>query len=94
MKSSLTSFLLMLCLLLTGVALAGEQTQTLVVENMTCVSCPFIVKKALTAVDGVKAVEVSLDDKIAVVTYDDTLTNSATLTAATTNVGFPSRVTD
>lgn len=94
MKSSLNPVLLVLSLLLSSVAVAGEQTQTLAVENMTCISCPFIVKKALTAVDGVKIVDVSLDDKIAVVTYDDTLTDIATLTAATTNVGFPSRVAE
>ena len=94
MKSSLNPVLFALGLLLTGVAQGGEQTQTLAVENMTCVSCPFIVKKALSAVDGVKAVEVSLDDRTAIVTYDDTKTDSATLIAATANVGFPSRLAE
>lgn len=92
MKSSLNSVVLTLGLLLTGVTQAGEQTQTLAVKNMTCASCPFIVKKALTSVDGVKAVDVSLDEKTAVVTFDDTKTDSMALIAATTNVGFPSNI--
>ena len=94
MKSFFKPVLLILSLLVSSVALAGEQIQTLAVDNMTCASCPFIVKKALTAVDGVKAVDVSLDDQSAVVTYDDALTDIATLTAATTNVGFPSSVAE
>jgi mercuric ion binding protein len=73
-------------------AQAVEQTVTLAVENMTCASCPYIVKQSLTRVDGVKAVDVSLEAKQAVVQYDDEKTNIEVLTAATTNYGFPSSV--
>lgn len=71
---------------------AGERTVTLSVKNMTCVSCPYIVKKSLSRVDGVKAVDVSLEKQQAVVRYDDARTNTAALTAATTKFGFPSSV--
>ncbi len=43
-------------------------------------------------VDGVKAVDVSFEEKKAVVLYDDAKTNVEALTAATTNHGFPSSV--
>jgi mercuric ion binding protein len=73
-------------------ALAAEQTVILSVKNMTCASCPYIVKQSLTRVDGVKAVNVSLEEKKAVVQYDDAKTNVEALTAATGNYGFPSSV--
>lgn len=73
-------------------AFAADKTVTLAVKNMTCASCPYIVKQSLTRVDGVKTVGVSLEEKQAVVQYDDTKTNVEALTAATTNYGFPSSV--
>ena len=71
---------------------AAEQSVTLAVKNMTCASCPYIVKQSLTRVDGVKTVDVSLEEKQAIVKYDDARTNVEALTAATTNYGFPSSV--
>jgi len=72
-------------------ALAGEQTATLKVKGMTCASCPYQVKRSLTGVDGVKAASVSLETKLATVTFDDTKTNVAALAAATAGAGFPSQ---
>jgi mercuric ion binding protein len=72
-------------------AYAEEQTATLKVENMTCASCPYQVKKSLTGVEGVASAEVSLETKQAVVTFDDARTNIAALTVATANAGFPSQ---
>ena len=71
-------------------ALAAERTVTLAVQNMYCSSCPYIVKKALTAVPGVDNVKVSLEKKTAVVTFDDAKTNIEALTSATANSGYPS----
>lgn len=71
-------------------AFAGEQTVILEVSGMTCASCPYIVRQTLADVDGVTAVEVSFMEKSAVVTYDDSKTEVAALTHATTNMGFPS----
>ncbi len=69
---------------------AGEQTVTLAVENMTCASCPYIVKRSLAAVPGVSNAQVSFEMKSATVTFDDQKTNAAALTDATTKAGFPS----
>lgn len=46
----------------------GEETMTLKIEGMMCMHCKAAVEKALLAVDGVEAVEVSLEDKCAAVT--------------------------
>ncbi|MEX0696320.1 MAG: cation transporter [Dongiaceae bacterium] len=78
-------------LLTAGAAGAAERTVTLAVDNMSCVTCPYIVKQSLAAVRGVSAVEVSYEAKTAVVTFEDDATDLAALTAATAGVGFPSR---
>ena len=73
-------------------ALADEQTVTLAVDNLFCVTCPYIVKQTLARIDGVSAVDVSYQEKTAVVTFDDAKTDVAALTATTASVGFPARV--
>ncbi|MDF1584555.1 MAG: mercury resistance system periplasmic binding protein MerP [Methyloprofundus sp.] len=73
-------------------AFAKPQTVTLEVPTMNCVTCPFTVKKALQNVDGVSKAEVTFENKLAVVTFDDEKTTVKTLTEATTNAGYPSRV--
>lgn len=73
-------------------AFAGERTVILEVRGMTCASCPYIVKQSLADVQGVTAVEVSLAEKAAVVSFDDGKTEVAALIAATGNIGFPSTV--
>ena len=77
-----------------GTTQAGvtERTVTLMVDNMFCASCPYIVKRALERTPGVIAVKVHFRDKMAVVTYDPTVTGVSKLTAATFGVGFPSEV--
>ncbi len=74
-------------------ALAAERTVTLAVDKMTCVTCPYIVKQALTRVAGVTRAEVSFEDRRALVTFDDTKANVAALTKATADAGFPSHAT-
>jgi mercuric ion binding protein len=79
--------------LVAGVAFAAPpQIATLAVENMTCGTCPIVVKKALERVPGVSATSVDFDKKIATVTFDPDKATSAKLTQATTDAGFPSKV--
>jgi len=73
-----------------SVAFAGEKTVTLAVKNVYCADCPFIVKKSLEGVPGVAKAVVSLKDKTAIVTFDDTKTDVGTLTNAPTKAGYPS----
>ena len=78
-------------LLCAGSAWAAEKTVTLAVSNMTCASCPYIVKRTLAGVPGVSGVKVSFENRTAVVTFDDTRATVAALTKATAGMGYPSR---
>ncbi len=71
---------------------AAPQTVTLAVPGMTCAGCPITVKKALNKVNGVAKIEVSLDKREAVVTFDDAKTKVEALLDATNNAGYPSTV--
>jgi len=76
-----------------GVVFADPpKTATLAVENMTCGTCPIVVKKALERVPGVSATAVDFDKKTATVTFDPDKTSTAQLTQATTEAGFPSKL--
>ena len=75
-----------------GPAWPAPQTVTLSVPGMTCAACPITVKQALSRVSGVDKIDVSLERKEAIVTFDDTKTNVAALTKATENAGYPSSV--
>lgn len=72
--------------------LAATKTVTLSVAKMTCAACPITVKKALDKVEGVEKVEVSFENKEAVVTFDDAKTKANDLMEATKNAGYPSTV--
>lgn len=71
-------------------AFAAEQTVKLDVKGMSCASCPYQVESALKGVDGVISAKASLEEKSAVVKFDDAKTNIEALTKATENAGFPS----
>jgi periplasmic mercuric ion binding protein len=81
-------------LLTSAAAIAADRTVTLTVDKMTCASCPYIVKQALSRLSGVKRADVSFEAKTARVTFDDTVANVAALTKATDDVGFPSRLVE
>lgn len=72
-------------------AFAAERTLTFAVENMTCASCPFIVRESMAAVPGVLQVEVLFEAQRATVTFDDEKTNAEAIAEASTNAGFPAR---
>ena len=77
-------------LLASTFATAAEKTITLDVSDMTCAACPITVKKALNKVPGVSKVNVSLEQKQAVVTYDDSKAQLNNLLNATFEAGYPS----
>ncbi len=96
MKRIFAIAVLALTLLSSGIAVAAEQRTTLRVENMYCASCPFMVKQTLASVPGVTNVEISYEEAtavaVAIVDYEDTKADVSALTAATSDIGFPSRV--
>ena len=73
-------------------ALAAEQTVKLSVPGMTCGSCPYIIKKAISEIKGVKLVEATLEDRTATVTFEDTVASIKAITQATKDVGYESSV--
>ncbi len=77
---------------LSAPAWATTQTVTLSVTGMTCAACPITIKKALNKIEGVENIEINLEKKEAVVTFDDAKTTVEALVEATTNAGYPSTV--
>lgn len=73
-------------------AYASSKTVTLSVPDINCAACPITIKKVLSKIDGVSAIEVSGKAREAVVTFDDAKTSVQALTTATENVGYPSTV--
>ncbi|MGQ2977761.1 MAG: mercury resistance system periplasmic binding protein MerP [Sphingopyxis sp.] len=92
MMKKLTLLAAAAVLFASGPAFAAIRTVTLAVENMTCATCGPVVKKSLSRVPGVTAVEVSAEAHTATVTYDDAKASTKALIAATTNAGYPSQV--
>jgi periplasmic mercuric ion binding protein len=73
-------------------ASAAQRAITLKVNNMTCEACPYLVKKSLENISGVKKVTVSFRDYSAVVVFDDAKVSVRDLTSATEKAGFPSEL--
>jgi mercuric ion binding protein len=88
-KKSLSIFVLIASVMTASTAFAGERTITFAVDNMTCASCPYIVKTSMAAVPGVARVAVSFKTKTATVTFDDTKTNPDAIATASMNAGYP-----
>jgi mercuric ion binding protein len=91
MNKSLSVFALIASVMMSSTAFAGERTITFAVDNMTCASCPYIVKNSMAAVLGVENVAVSFQAKTATVTFDDAKTNPDAIATASTNAGYPAR---
>ena len=65
-------------------------TTVLQIDGMSCQNCVRHVTEALTGLDGVRSVTVSLEDKTATVTSTDTLSLSLA-TAAVEDAGYTIR---
>lgn len=89
MKKSLSVFALIASVMVVPEASAGERTVIFAVDNMTCASCPYIVKTSMAAVAGVTKVAVSFEARTATVTFDDAKTNADAIAGASTNAGYP-----
>jgi copper chaperone len=63
-------------------------TAEITIEGMSCSGCVSSVSRSLKAVPGVQAVDVSLADASAKVTYDAALTGVADLKRAVERAGF------
>ncbi|SRR5216683_1800748 len=89
MKKSLGAFALIASVMTASTAFAGERTITFAVDNMTCASCPYIVKSSMEGVPGVAKVAVSFRAKTATVIFDDAKTSPDAIATASMNAGYP-----
>ena len=64
------------------------KTITLLIDGMACNHCTSSVTNALTALDGVQTVQVSLEEKNAVISYDPTKMDVDTLSTIIDDLGF------
>lgn len=92
MNKYLSALALTASMMTASTAFAGERTITFSVDNMTCASCPYIVKSSMEGVLGVAKVAVSFQAKTATVTFDDAKTTSDAIAAASLNAGYPARL--
>ncbi len=88
MKSIVIAFTTTIALFTTAQAFAAERTVNLQFQGMMA-GCGYIVMETLAAVEGVRKVEVVYAQETAVVAFEDTTTDVATLRAATSKVGYP-----
>ena len=86
------SFLTISFFIFSNNSFAAQQTIAFKVDRMYCSACPAIIKKVLTNVDGVKDTTVSYSKKTAVVTFEDTKTDTTSLIQATTKAGYQASV--
>lgn len=92
MKKVLDCVILAMIISAPSIAIAGEQTVKLSVPDMNCASCPYMVKQAISMLDGIEVVEATMKDRSATVTFDDALTNVDEIREATRSIGYPSTV--
>ena len=76
------SFALVLLLAVSVISVAGEKKVEIKVDGMTCNGCVNKVKTTLEESDGVKSAKVSLKENSAVILYDDSKTDEASLKKA------------
>ncbi len=67
---------------------AESQTIDLALEGLTCASCKFAVKGALRNLDGVEQVDVSYEERKAMVVYDPEKVSPEQLVEAVNKTGF------
>ncbi len=93
MKQYILLPLILLSLSFPSLAMAGDQTIKLSVPTMSCASCPYMIKKAVSAVKGVKEVSATMKDRSATVTFDDEVTSVEEIQKATAGIGYKSTLT-
>ncbi len=62
--------------------------ETINIEGMSCSHCQNAISSAIRSLPGVKEVEVSLENKNAVVTFDNAVLSLAAIKAAVEDEGY------
>lgn len=77
-----------------SVSFAEDKTITLSIPDMNCPSCPYIVEKSISSVEGVRSVEAEFKTRTCSVTFDDAVTSIDDILGATAEIGFKSSVVE
>lgn len=70
-------------------ALAETRQVDLSVPGMFCASCPYIIRSAIGAVDGVDSVTADAEARTVTVIFDDAVVQLSEILDATGNAGYP-----
>lgn len=91
MKKILCAFMIV-CTLIASPTLAVERTINFSVSGMFCASCPFIVEAAMGEVKGVISVTANSETRTALVVYDDEITSTENIAAASASAGYEAKL--
>lgn len=94
MKKLIIIGLFALLALSASFAFAADKTITLSVPDMNCPSCPYIVEKSISSVEGVQSAKVELKTRTCSVTFDDAVASIEDILGATAGIGFKSSVVE
>lgn len=89
-----TAFLTFIILGLSTSANAEEQTVKLSIPDMSCASCPYMVKNVISKLEGIVSVEATMQDRSATVVYNDETVDVKMIQEATKSIGYPSEIFD
>jgi len=64
-------------------------TEKIVVENIKCHGCANTIRKEIAKLDGVKEVEVDVENACVTVDFDETLQNKENVVKRLTTLGYP-----
>jgi len=92
MKNFTFISLFVLLMLSASVSWAADKTITLSVPDMNCPSCPYMVEKSISVVEGVKSATAELQNRTCSVTFDDAIASVDDILGATANIGYQSSV--
>jgi mercuric ion binding protein len=75
-------------------AYTASERVVLHIEGMHCATCPFVIKKALQAVDGVEKVSISLKRKRAEVFFDPDKVGEIEIANTVNQIGYEATVVE
>ncbi len=82
-------------LLMTAINIsAAEQNVVMEIKGMTCPLCPIAVKKSLTKIEGVRDVQVSLEEEKARLTVDESVIDATLIEAVKKAGSYKSKVVE
>ncbi len=64
-------------------------TEKIIVENIKCHGCANTIRKEIAKLDGVKEVEVDVENACVTVDFDETLQNKENVVKRLTTLGYP-----